>query len=89
MNNVKHLYGSTPPNEPVPEVVALAEDMLAQAKAGSLRSMAVVGVRSNNHVMTAWHEEGQYFTVLGGLSWLSQRMVLAGGGGCDHDADEE
>lgn len=87
MNNVKHLYGSTPPNEPVPEVVALAEDMLAQAKAGSLRSMAVVGVRSNNHVMTAWHEEGQYFTVLGGLSWLSQRMVLAGG--CDHDVDEE
>lgn len=87
MSNVKHLYGNTPPNEPVPEVVELAEDMLAQAKAGTLRSLAVVGVRSNNHVMTAWHEEGQYFTVLGGLSWLSQRMVTSGA--CAHDIDEE
>ncbi len=75
MNNVKSLHGVAIPGEPVPEVVSLLEDMLKEAKSGSLRSIAVAGIQANNHVVTAWHEEGNYFSLIGALAWLSQRLI--------------
>ena len=50
------------------------EQMLEKARSGEIRSVAVVGVKPNHHVFSCWHSEGQYYTLTGGLSWLSHRM---------------
>ena len=58
MTNVISLTGDALPNEPVPEVVSLLEQMLQEAKAGRLRGVAYVAVRdvfgSGMHVMEGW-----------------------------------
>lgn len=76
MSNVKALRPEdmTPPDQAVPETVRLLENFLEMAKTGEIRSIGLVGVKANNHLSTAWHSEGQYYTLVGGMGWFQHRM---------------
>ena len=76
MSNVKSIHGSAIPGQPVPEVVEMLEDMLEEARSGSLRSVAMVGVRESNEVLTYYHSEDNFFTLLGGVACLQSRLTL-------------
>ncbi len=71
---VVSLNGEAVTGQPVPETIELLEQVLEKARSGEIRSVAVVGVKPNYHVFSCWHSEGQYYTLIGGLSWLSHRM---------------
>lgn len=71
---VASIGGITPPDQAVPETIKVLEDMLAKARSGEIRSVAVVGVKANENVISAWHSESQYYTLLGAASWLAHRM---------------
>ncbi len=77
MSNVKSIHGTSVPGQPVPEVVDLLEDMLEEARSGSLRSVAMVGVKESNEVLTYYHSEDNFFTLLGGVACLQSRLTLA------------
>lgn len=74
MEKVVAIGGCTPPDQSVPETVRLLEDMLLKARSGEIRSVAIVGVKTNGHVVSAYHSEDQYYTLLGAASWLAHRM---------------
>lgn len=64
----------TPPDTAVPETVALLERMLARAKSGELRSVAVAGVKANGGAVTEWNHEAQFFALAGSVAWLQHRL---------------
>lgn len=76
MSNV-HLMpgGAVPENEPVPGAIELLERLLAQAKSGELRAVAVAVCVGHRRVITDWHSNNEYFTLIGGVGWLHHRML--------------
>ena len=61
MEKVQPLFGdrlTTPTNEPVPQVVAFIERLLARAKAGDIRAIGVAYVRGNGHIADGWDRDG-------------------------------
>lgn len=78
-NNVRFLPGSPmPENMPSQKVIDLLEKLLAQAKAGDMPSVAVAWFNGGRQVFTAWQSEGQHMALLGGVTWLQQRMAAEG-----------
>lgn len=73
-SNVVSIGGLTPPDLAVPETVAELEGALLRAKSGELRSVVIVGVKANDNIVSSWHSENQYYTLLGAISWLAHRM---------------
>lgn len=67
----------TPPeNEPVKEVVEILEEWLGMAKAGDIRSIAVVGVDRHQDINTeSFHLEGDFFALSHGTRILDQRVT--------------
>jgi hypothetical protein len=67
----------TPAPQPVPSVVDLLETLLASAKAGELRELAVASRLTGNRVGTA--HVGEYgedaFRMLGALRYLEHRTI--------------
>lgn len=61
-------------SEPVVGVVETLEDALALAKAGQLRSVAVVGSMVGHRSLTA-HSGDDYIVLLGHLSLLNGTLV--------------
>lgn len=66
--------GAVPVGQAVPETVRVLEEMLARAKRGEIRSVAVVGVTNQDVCVTVWNSDAQYYTLLGAASWLAYRM---------------
>lgn len=66
-------------DEPVPEVVALLEDMLARAKSGELRTAVIAGATSDNCIVSGFVVQDCLFTTMGALAYLTRRVgELAG-----------
>lgn len=74
MRKVASIGGLTPPDQAVPETIKIIESMLDKARSGEIRSIAIVGVKANQSVVSCWHSEEQFHTLLGAASWLSYRM---------------
>lgn len=72
---IKAIHGAFVPGAPDERVVDLLEGYLKEAKAGNLRSVAVVGVTTDGTVTTAWRHNSDLFTMVGGVAWLQQRLV--------------
>lgn len=65
-------------DEPNAETVALLEKVLERAKAGELQAVALTGVLSDGCLITAFtSHQPAIFTVLGGLQWLTARLMQA------------
>lgn len=80
MSNIKLLPGAPIPGlEPVPEVVEVLEEFLEAAKNGSLRSIALAGIRANGDAFTTWEDGGKKgtFQIMGAMDWLKDRMFTA------------
>ena len=75
MTNVVQFPGVTSALEPVPEVVQQLEDLLARAKTGEIREVAIAAVTDQKSITTAWHHENDYFRLVGAVSWLSRRLT--------------
>lgn len=76
MSNEKvvSLAGMTPPDMAVPETVEMLEKMLARAKSGEVRSIAMAALKANGDACTQWHSEGQLFALAGAAGCLTTRM---------------
>lgn len=75
-NKVVSLDGKTVAgNEPVIATVELLRGLLAGAEAGDVRSIAMAWTDGNHKVITSWHNNGEYFFLIGGVAWLQQRML--------------
>lgn len=75
MSNVKQLPGAPDPETiPVQKTIEMLEHLLERAKRGDVRSLAVVYTDGGKKVVTDWHNNGQYMTLVGGVSWLINRM---------------
>lgn len=79
-DKVTSLFGDQiKPDEPVPEVVSLLEDMLARAKSGELRTACIASATSDGCIMTGYTVKDHLFTTMGALAYLSRRVgELAG-----------
>lgn len=80
MSNVKLLPGAPVPGlDPVPEVVEVLEEFLAAAKDGSLRSIALAGIRANGDAFTSWEDGAKdgTFKIIGAIDWLKDRIFHA------------
>lgn len=76
MSNIHVMPGGTiPPGEPVKGTVELLENLLAKAKSGELRAVAVSYMLGERRVVTDWHSATDYFALIGGVGWLHQRML--------------
>lgn len=76
MSRVHVLPGSPVPGyEPVPEVVEHLEELLAQAKRGEVRALAVVSVEPDGGVNSRSTTQGHFWKLLGGLTVLQHRMI--------------
>lgn len=60
----------THPDLPVPEVIEKLEEMLAMAKSGELRSVAIGGILTDGGWITKFHSEGEHMRVAGVISKL-------------------
>lgn len=77
-NKVVSLNGAhTPATEPVADVVRKIEEMLAKAKAGEIRSVAIAAVTENERTLTVYDSENQIFQLMGALSYLQTRIGIA------------
>lgn len=78
MSNIHKLPGAEAlPLEPVPETIQVLERMLERAKAGEVRSVAMVATRGNRDVVTDWSNNNEFFALMGGVDWLKHRMLCA------------
>lgn len=59
----------------VPETVEILRGMLALAERGEVRSLAIAYTDADRKVVTNWHNNGEYFLMIGGVAWLQQRML--------------
>lgn len=73
--NVSPFPGATSPLQLVPEVVSQLEALLARAKTGEIREIAIAAVTDQKCISTAWHHENDYFRLVGAVSWLSRRLT--------------
>lgn len=62
-------------NEPDPNVVALLEDLLAEAKSGKLVTFAMVSFANDGFIRCCWRGQTSATTVLGGLRRLEFDML--------------
>lgn len=58
------------------DVIELAEDLLARAKAGEIVELAATMVLPDGAVGTAWAGGGDYHRMLGGIETLRFRMMM-------------
>lgn len=64
------------PGEPADEVVEFLEGLLESAKAGDLRSIAVVSADKGNRVTTGWSgQPNMVMATLGGLRTLERDFM--------------
>lgn len=61
--------------EPVPEIVAIAETVLARAKDGTLRNLAVVGSLSSSNEMVTYQHADDASQLIGILELLKGQIV--------------
>lgn len=74
-DKVTSLFGDQiAPDEPVPEVVSLLEDMLARAKSGELRTACIAGATIDNCVISGFVVQDHLFTTMGALAYLTRRV---------------
>ena len=60
MNKIQPLFGdrlATPANEPCQEVVSFVEELLARAKCGDVRAIAVAFIRGNGNSAEGWEQD--------------------------------
>lgn len=76
MTNVTKLPGApTPDVDPVTDTVELLEKLLAKAKTGELRSVAVAYTDCTASVMTVWNSNREFYKLLGGVTQLIHEMA--------------
>ena len=72
------LHGNTAPGEPVADVVADLEMLLAQAKTGNIRAVAYSAVKAGGSASTGWAGDGGTIHDLGaGIGYLFHRFFSA------------
>lgn len=80
LNVVELAVVNAKPSAVVSDVVGALEDMLAMAKEGHLRSVAIAGVTAKGGVVTLWNCDSggasTDFAMLGAVSWLKDRMLV-------------
>jgi hypothetical protein len=64
-----------PEDEAVPEVVELAEELLALAKSGEMRSVAIAGIMTDDRRYVAFRSE-EPWDMKGAVSQLNHRIGL-------------
>ena len=74
-NKVVGILGNVAPGEPVPTVVALLEEALKQAKNGEICAVAIATVQPDGCANGNWAHKADYYTLLGSLARLQQRLV--------------
>lgn len=72
-DNIIHLAPAK--NAPQPNVVAMLEGILEQARAGQITDVTVVGITDKGRVLSACSIRDNCFTLVGGLA-LMQRHVM-------------
>jgi len=76
VSNVRQLPGvAINESEPVPGTIELLESLLVMAKEGTLRSVAVAFTKHERQIVTDWHSNNEFFTLIGGVAWLQKRML--------------
>lgn len=76
MSNIHQLPGvAINEADPVQGSIELLERLLAMAKDGTLRSVAVAFTKNERGIVTDWHNNDEFFTLIGGVAWLQQRML--------------
>lgn len=74
-DNIKPLFAGQPhPTEPNADVIQLLETMLADARGGGLRNIAIAGVYADGSVATATVCPSDAFAMLGALTHLQMRV---------------
>lgn len=80
--NVRRLPGAPVPGlESVKATVEILEEMLAAAKRGDVRSIAMTYSDGGRQMHVRWHNNGEFMKLLGAVSWLAHEM------NCDPNAD--
>ena len=73
-SKVVSLLGNAIPGEAAQGTVELIEEMLAKAKSGEIRSIAVAAIKANGNATTRWSHESEFIALTGAVSWLLHRM---------------
>lgn len=68
--------GLSPEGVPKPEVIAILEEALKEAKAGNVESLAVAYVRFSGGTTTNWENSQNTLRAIGAVSHLLTRMNL-------------
>lgn len=61
--------------EPVPELIALLDDLMAQAKSGELQTFAFAGTCADTGVVSGICGAGDVFTLVGALRVVESRLI--------------
>lgn len=74
-SNVKILPGAPQPEgSPVPNTIALLEELLEAAKRGDVRSVAVAWTDNTPEVLTATAHNNEHYKLQGAVAQLLHRM---------------
>lgn len=71
------LAHAMPPGEPVPEVVELLKEWLAEAEAGALRQVLLAGVKSNGMTRTEYAGRANVDQCVSAVTLLQARVLAA------------
>jgi hypothetical protein len=78
MTNIVKFGKTVLPGEANEELVATIEQLLSDAKSGSLRALAYVTVRENNVIGSGWDgSDGTRYPLAAAISILSVRYAMA------------
>lgn len=75
MSNVRQMPGAPlPEGEPVPVTIEILEELLAMARKGDVRSVAIAWTDNTPVVFTKWAHNHEYFKLQGAVAQLLHRM---------------
>lgn len=75
MSNVKAINGHIVPGEPNPQVVALLEKALDEARKGEISAVAIATLSPDGCSYSEWAHKADYYALLGAVARLQQRLV--------------
>jgi len=74
--NIVSIFDGEPTAQgPVPDIIELLEEVLAEARDGRLRSILVVATRHDGGFDSSWYDHGQGFRLAGHVA-MAQRNLL-------------
>jgi hypothetical protein len=74
-DKIVNLFTGQSTGAPVPEVVAVLEDLLAQAKTGELQSFAFASQCADGAMVTGFTDSTDVFAMLGALRLVEYKLL--------------